>query len=109
MKKINFNIQSLIEKELDIYFKGHNALDVDHFIDLIIEDYQTYQKIISDLNHKNTELEHDNTSLRAKMIEMEGKLHSKEVTNDAIFGTTNPDLDKRVSRLEKEILKLKKG
>ena len=41
--KVNLDIQTILDKEFNIDFKGYNATEVDNFLDLIIQDYQTYQ------------------------------------------------------------------
>ena len=62
--KINLDIQSTLDKQFQIDFKGYSPSDVDAFIDLIIEDYQSYQNVVEDLNQKNKELEQNNASLQ---------------------------------------------
>lgn len=106
-KKLNLDIQSIFEKEFQTDFKGYDPAEVDSFIDLMIEDYQAYQEIIDNMNQKNSELERNNASLRAKLIEVEGKLRAKETeSNAAIIGTSNVDMIKRISRLEERVLVL---
>ena len=55
--KVNLDIQTILDKEFNIDFKGYNASEVDAFLDLVIQDYETYQSITSDLNEKIAELE----------------------------------------------------
>ena len=40
--KLNLDPQKIVDKELDIDFKGYNPDQVDHLLDEIIQDYQTY-------------------------------------------------------------------
>ena len=106
-EKINLDIQSILDKQFQIDFKGYNPSDVDAFIDLMIKDYQSYQNIIGNLNQKNRELEQNNASLRARMIELEGKLRAKEaVQNPSVLGASNVDMLKRLSRLEEQVITL---
>ena len=48
--KVNLDIQSILDKQFNIDFKGYNAAEVDGFLDLVMEDYQTYQDTLSELN-----------------------------------------------------------
>ena len=103
--KLNLDVHTLYEKEFNTDFKGYNPLEVDTFLDLIMQDYETYQELLSTLNQKVSELERTNASLRAKLIEAEGKAR---VFEDG--GNTNSNLDiiKRISRLEHEVFNTNK-
>ena len=106
-KKLNLDVQTIFDKQFHVDFKGYNPEEVDSFIDLMIQDYQTFQEIIEELNQKNEETERNNASLRAKLIELEGTLRSKESemkTN--VLGASNVDLIKRISRLEETVLSI---
>ena len=48
--KLNLDPQKIVDKELDIDFKGYNPDQVDHLLDEIIQDYQTYENMIADWN-----------------------------------------------------------
>ena len=40
--KVNLDIQTILDKEFDIDLKGYSASQVDAFLDLVMEDYETY-------------------------------------------------------------------
>ena len=104
--KVNLDIQTILDKEFEIDFKGSSSDDVDSFLDLVMEDYQTYQEITAELNQKIAELERTNASLRAKLIEEEGKSRAMEqaaAATPAAQGAANVDILKRLSRLEEMI------
>ncbi|MBP3890728.1 MAG: DivIVA domain-containing protein [Solobacterium sp.] len=108
--KVNLDLQTIYDKEFNVDFKGYNPSEVDAFLDLIIQDYQTYQDITSELNQKIAELERTNASLRAKLIEVEGKTRALEANpTPAAQGASNVDILKRLSRLEEEVIELRKG
>ena len=52
--KLNLDPQKIVDKELDIDFKGYNPDQVDHLLDEIIQDYQTYENM-----HINSVCMHD--------------------------------------------------
>ncbi|HCY06323.1 MAG: DivIVA domain-containing protein [Erysipelotrichaceae bacterium] len=101
--KLNLDVHTLYEKEFNTDFKGYSPLEVDTFLDLIIQDYQTYQELLSELNQKVSEMERTNASLRAKLIEAQGKARSYEESP-----TSNLDIIKRISRLEQEVFNTNK-
>ena len=106
--KLNLDIQTILDKRFDIDFKGYSGLEVDTFLDLVIEDYQTYQDITAELNQKIAELERTNASLRAKLIEEEGKTRAyldQQRENPSLQGAANVDILKRLSRLEEQVMK----
>lgn len=101
--RFNLDPQAIVDKEFDIDFKGYNPDQVDKTLDLIIQDYQTYQEMIADLNQKITDLERVNASLRAKLIEVEGKVRAGKDADPMYAGASNVDILKRLSRLEKQV------
>lgn len=107
--KVNLDIQTILDKEFNIDFKGYDATEVDNFLDLIIQDYQTYQEITTELNEKIGELERTNASLRAKLIEVEGRTRALEANpSPQTTGQGSVDILKRLSRLEEEVFEQKK-
>ena len=55
--KLNLDPQTIVDKEFDIDFKGYNPDQVDQLLDLVIQDYQTYERRLNDLDRKLTEME----------------------------------------------------
>ena len=100
-KKLNLDIQTILDTEFNIDFKGYSAKDVDAFLDLVMEDYETYQTISEHQNDKIAELERTIASLRAKLIELDAKVRSYEENNTN--NVSNVDILKRLSRLEQEV------
>ena len=101
--KVNLDIQTILDKEFDIDLKGYSASQVDAFLDLVMEDYETYQNTLSELNEKIAELERTNASLRAKLIEEEGHTRALEANPPAASGAANVDILRRLSRLEEQV------
>jgi DivIVA domain-containing protein len=102
-EKINLDPQTIVDQEFDIDFKGYNPEQVDRMLDQIIQDYQTFQKLVTNLRQKITDLERTNASLRAKLIELEGKVKAAESDDPIQAAAANVDILKRLSRLEKQV------
>ena len=105
-KPFNLDPVAIVEERFDIDFKGYNADQVDGFFDLVIQDYQTYDRLLQQANEQLQDLERTNASLRAKQIELEGRLKVHEASEENFpTGMTNVDILKRLSRLEKEVFR----
>ena len=95
--KLNLDPQGIVDK-------GYNPDQVDHMLDLVIQDYQTYQNLLEEMDRKLSDLERTNASLRAKLIEVEGKQRASQDANPILTnGSSQVDILKRLSRLEAEV------
>ena len=95
--------EKIVNQEFSIDFQGYNPEQVDTMLDNVIKDYQTYDKMISDLKEKIGDLERTNASLRAKLIEVEGKAKAQADADPMQLGASQIDILKRLSRLEKQV------
>lgn len=103
--KINLDVESICNRQFNIDFKGYNMDEVDAFLDMVIGDYESYQASVEELNDKIAELERTNASLRAKLIQVEGKTRALEIDYGSAGSqnVNNVDILKRLSRLEEEV------
>lgn len=88
---IKLTSKMILEKEFKKNFKGYNVEEVDSFLDEIIQDYETFEKVVAQLREENKQLkeEVDNTPKRQPVA--------------STSGTTNFDILKRLSNLEKHV------
>ncbi|MBG9453995.1 cell division protein DivIVA [Lysinibacillus sphaericus] len=88
---IKLTSKMILEKEFKKNFKGYNVEEVDSFLDEIIQDYETFEKVVAQLREENKQLkeEIDNTPKRQPVA--------------STSGTTNFDILKRLSNLEKHV------
>ena len=42
--KLNLDVHAILDKEFHVDFKGYSASEVDALLDLVIEDYQVYDR-----------------------------------------------------------------
>ena len=101
--KMNLDPQAILDKEFSIDFKGYNPDEVDKVLDLIIQDYQSFQKSLDEQKLKIEDLERTNASLRAKLIEVEGKAKVNDDADPITNGASNVDILKRLTRLENAV------
>ncbi|WP_432359000.1 cell division regulator GpsB [Sporosarcina sp. UB5] len=88
--EIKLDSKSILEKEFKTGLRGYNQDDVDLFLDQVIQDYEAFKKMISELRMENEKLK-DELALATKR---------PAATNP---NTTNFDLLKRISNLEKHV------
>ena len=93
--KIKLTAQNILEKEFKPAMRGYKPEDVDQFLDIVIRDYETFQQEIEELKQENMKLR--------KKIEEGGSRPAPQAYQQAAPGTTNFDILKRLSNLEKHV------
>ncbi|MGM0899854.1 cell division regulator GpsB [Mesobacillus maritimus] len=88
--KIKLTAKEILEKEFKTAMRGYKPEEVDKYLDLVIKDYESFQQEIEDLQQENLRLK--------KQLEEVAK---RPITQPA--GTTNFDILKRLSNLEKHV------
>ncbi|GEN83650.1 cell cycle protein GpsB [Sporosarcina luteola] len=88
--ELKLDSKTILEKEFKTGLRGYNQEDVDLFLDQVIQDYEAFKKTISELRLENEKLKEE-LSVQAK----------RPATTNA--NTTNFDLLKRISNLEKHV------
>lgn len=81
----------ILEKEFKTGLRGYNQDDVDQFLDDVIHDYGTFMQTIESLKTEN------------KRLKEELEEAPKRQVTAPVSGTTNFDILKRLSNLEKHV------
>lgn len=97
-KRFNLKSEDVFNKQFNIDFKGYTAEEVDTFLDLVIEDYQNYEKMVSELGSTLQRYE-------ATIEALQQKLNSMDKAEAVPTVYSNVDILKRLSRLEAEVFK----
>ncbi|WP_042346482.1 cell division regulator GpsB [Bacillus massiliigorillae] len=92
--KIKLTAKDILEKEFKTGMRGYRPEDVDQFLDLVIRDYETFHQEIE-------ELRQENLKLRKKAEDTQSRPTASY--QQAAPGTTNFDILKRLSNLEKHV------
>jgi len=97
--KLFLTPQEILEKEFKIDARGYRMQEVDKFLDMVIRDYTELLHTIKKLEQEKADLQSDNKKLQAEYR----SLKEKQVTTDdnKEGGSSNLDLLKRISNLEK--------
>ena len=99
--RIALTSRDILEKEFKIDTRGYRPQEVDRFLDIIIKDYEEMNFIIKELEREKKQLVEDNISLKQEVRNLKTKI---EVLAESDSGnTTNADVLRRISKLEKII------
>ena len=100
-ERIVLTSRDILEKEFKIDTRGYRPQEVDRFLDMIIKDYEEMNSIIRDLEREKKQLMEDNISLKQEIRNLKTKLEVLSESEGS--GTTNADVLRRISKLEKII------
>ncbi len=99
---INLTPEKILYKEFKIDTRGYRLKEVDQFLDEIIADYQTFNKIINDLQKEKDEQVDTILSLKQEIRDLKTSVEISNSMGQEV-NTNNVDILKRLSRLEKVV------
>lgn len=108
-KKIQLSPKKILNKHFQIDFKGYSATEVDYFLDTVVEDYETFAQMLNESYEQIENLQKENEALKMKMANMEREhlIQQDNLRSMKENLSSNVDLLKRISNLEKEVYKNK--
>ncbi|MBS4217346.1 cell division regulator GpsB [Bacillus sp. FJAT-49711] len=89
-ERLKLTAKEILEKEFKTGVRGYKQEDVDKFLDLIIKDYETMHQLMDELQQENLRLK--------KQMEDQSRRQPVQPA-----GTTNFDILKRLSNLERHV------
>ncbi|WP_062198022.1 cell division regulator GpsB [Massilibacterium senegalense] len=90
MDNVKLTVKDILEQDFKTSLRGYNPEEVDAFLDIVIKDYEEFQNEIDRLRKENTQLKRELDQKRA-------------IPSQPTQGTTNYDILKRLSNLEKHV------
>lgn len=99
--EINLSPKDILEKEFKFDAKGYRPKEVDEYLDIIIEDYNEFIRLVKRLEKDNRELREDNGKLEAENRKLKMELDAQGENSSSKFASNNVDLLRRLSNLEK--------
>lgn len=100
--KLNLTPADILEKEFKIDTRGYRLKEVDSFLDLIISDYNTFIEVIKDQEKEKNDLTEEVLRLKQELRDANVNIEIAKASTQST-GTTNVDILKRLSNLEKVI------
>ena len=99
--RIVLTSRDILEKEFKIDTRGYRPQEVDRFLDMIIKDYEEMNAIIRELDREKKQLVEDNIGLKQEIRNLKTKIEVLAESEGS--STTNADMLRRISKLEKII------
>lgn len=99
MKK-RLDEEIILNKEFHIDFKGYRAVEVDEFLDLVLQDYQYFESVIAQQKDLLSKYEDALSQQKRVILEYEGKTRAQDSLPKEV---NHVDLLKRVSKLEEAV------
>ena len=100
--RIVLTSRDILEKEFKIDTRGYRPQEVDRFLDMIIKDYEEMNAIMRELEKDKKQLVEDNIALKQEIRNLKTKIEVL-AESESNGGTTNADMLRRISKLEKII------
>ena len=98
-ERIFLSSKDILEKEFKVDAKGYRPQEVDKYLDVIIRDYEEYNKILKDFEQERKELIEDNIKLKQEVRRLRTQLEALKEAWECFKGT---------KLLKKEFEKFKK-
>jgi DivIVA domain-containing protein len=93
-QNIRFTAKEILEKDFKTSMRGYNPDEVDKFLDVVIQDYELFQRKVELLEQENAHLKREVKKLSDRS--------QRQVPTQTV-GSTNYDILQRLSNLEKKV------
>ena len=98
---INLTPEDILNKEFKIDTRGYRLKEVDQFLDVIIADYQAFNKMILDLQKEREEQIEEILNLKQEIRDLKTSVEISRSSSNNNESVNNLDILKRLSQLEK--------
>jgi DivIVA domain-containing protein len=104
-EQFNLSSSDIYKKEFKIDTRGYRLKEVDQYLDLIINDYEQFYKILKEKEKEKEELLEEIMSLKQEIRNLKTSLEIAKSQEEDDLGNTksvsNVDIMRRLSQLEK--------
>lgn len=101
--RILLSSKDILEKEFKVDTRGYRPQEVDKYLDVIIRDYDEFGKIVLDQEAEKKEIIEDNIRLKQEIRRLRTQLDALKESVSMDSNSSNADLLRRISNLEKII------
>lgn len=98
--RISLTSNDILEKEFKYDAKGYRPQEVDKYLDVIIKDYEEFEKIVKENEQEKKALFEDNIKLKQEVRRLRTQLEVLKDTASVSPSGTNADILRRISNLE---------
>lgn len=99
INEVELSVEDILSKEFKVDMKGYRLQEVDKFLDVVIHDYEIFNKTIKQLSIEKNELVDENIALKQEIRSLKAKI--EVLANTSNDSSTTADVLRRLSNLEK--------
>jgi len=99
--EIELSSQDILSKEFKIDTRGYRPQEVDKFLDIIIRDYEAFNRLLKSASIERQELVDENISLKQEIRSLKAKVDL--LSSNSNDNSSTADVLRRLSNLEKII------
>ncbi len=99
--------KKILNKQFEVDIKGYNMEQVDHFLDIVKSDYESFAVMINELYSEIEQIQTENDLLKKRINDLENEklIHQDNMRSMEEKLSSNIDILKRISNLEREVFK----
>lgn len=98
--EIKLSAKAILDKDFKTGIRGYSQDEVDQFLDIIIQDYESFEKVLA---KKQEEIDILKNELKAAQSQAPLQETKRQVPSSAYANNTNFDILKRIANLEKHV------
>lgn len=98
--EIKLSAKTILDKDFKTGIRGYSQDEVDQFLDVIIQDYESFEK---ELAKKQQEIDMLKSELKTAQSQTPSQETRRQVQSSAYASNTNFDILKRIANLEKHV------
>ncbi|MGM9966994.1 MULTISPECIES: cell division regulator GpsB [unclassified Rummeliibacillus] len=97
---IKLSAKTILDKDFKTGIRGYSQDEVDQFLDIIIQDYESFEKALA---KKQQEVDALKNELKQVQLQATTTEPRRQSTSSAYTNNTNFDILKRIANLEKHV------
>ena len=101
---VSLSSRDILEKKFNVDAKGYRPQEVDEYLDMVIQDYNSYNRFVNNAARENQNLIEENNLLKNEIRRLKIELNTLlEEKSNPKYNSSNIDILKRLSNLEKAV------
>lgn len=100
-EQFNLSSKEILDKDFKIDTRGYRLKEVDQYLDLIISDYELFNKILKEKDKEKEELLDEIMSLKQEIRNLKMSVEIAKSSDQEDKNVSNVDILRRLSQLEK--------
>lgn len=97
---IKLSAKAILDKDFKTGIRGYSQDEVDQFLDIIIQDYESFEKALA---KKQEEIDSLKKELKVAQLQTSPQETKRQAPSSSYTNNTNFDILKRIANLEKHV------